>query len=100
MMNSWIDEHPRHLIGFSERVIRLRPITREALMFGLAQEILTISPRGDLILGPNRIPRKSVLIDDSTPEVRECLERSRFVGRWLADAGTPATVLASWGIAL
>jgi hypothetical protein len=35
---------------------------------------------------------------EAKSEVAKCLKKADFVGRWFADAGTTATILAAWGI--
>jgi hypothetical protein len=98
-MLAWIQDHPERLIGFAERSQRMRLITKEALMFGLAHGFLAIGTDATLVVGPKRVSTTNEVFAQSTDEVRECLDRARFFGRWLAGAGTPGTIMASWGVA-
>lgn len=94
-MNSWLTEHREHLAGFPDRVRRVKPTTQEALMFALTHKGLNLF-HGELVLGPNRLSKLDGL--QMTEEVVRCFNRSRFLGRWMAEAGSPTTILAGWGM--
>jgi hypothetical protein len=94
----WIQDNREHLVNFSTRVRRLTAIGREAILFGVQTEALSLGADGALALGPKRrsvTPRRTPFF---TAEARECTERAGFVGRWFAVAGSTATIYASWGI--
>lgn len=84
---------------YVERLLSLKPHTREAIRFGLLYGEIslcqgwlaqTIIKESDL----NRILRN---FDN---EAKDCISRAKFVGKWLALAGSPQTVMALWGIRL
>lgn len=94
---AWIQEHTSVRVLFAERVISLKPHTREAILFGLLHDWLAFRANGRLrttMTGQdvNRFLRR---LDG---EARECVMHARFIGRWFASAGSPQTVLALWGI--
>lgn len=93
----WIQDHSDNLVGFPERVRLLQAITREAVLFGLQHEILAVD-NGALRVGSLRktvTPNRTPLFTD---EVRECVERSGFLGRWFAASGTTANIFSAWGV--
>ena len=96
---AWIESHQAHLIGFPDRVRRLRPVTREAVMFDLAHGIMRVADGGILVPGVVKVSSTSAALRPLTVDAQDCVRKSLFLGRWLAGAGTPSTVMASWGIA-
>jgi hypothetical protein len=94
----WLQDNRHQLVDFPDRVRRLKPITQEAIMFSMDQDVLGVGQDGGLLAGPKRIPVTDRSMESSSRETRECIDRARFLGRWLATAGTTATVMASWGI--
>lgn len=95
---SWLQENREQLVEFSSRVRRLKPITQESLMFGIAHRAIEVSDGGGLVSGARRILSTKKGAEFFTPEVEGCMDRAAFVGRWFATAGTPATILAAWGV--
>lgn len=96
---SWIQENRDQLVDFATRVQRLNSITREALLFGIQHETLTLTGTGSLAVGPKRKSATEKRTELFTDETRECLDRAGFIGRWFAGAGTTATIYAAWGLA-
>lgn len=93
----WLKEHAEAKFLFAERIIAVKPHTREALLFG--------SIHGWLVL--QRVWRIQTTVTDTDldrfirkldSETMECVRRAKFVGKWLASAGTAQTVMAIWGI--
>jgi len=95
----WIQEHREQLVNFSGRVQSLRAITREAILFGTQNETLTVAGSGGIAIGARRLTATDRRTGLFTDEARECVDRAGFLGRWLAAAGTPATIYSAWGIA-
>ena len=92
----WIAERNPLLAELPGRVSRLRPITREALMFGIRHELLTIQD-GDLVPGakPIRINARPAL---TTDDVNEARSAAGLLGRWFANQGTQLAVLQGMGV--
>ena len=45
-------------------------------------------------------PRTMVQFErDATDEVRACIKKAEFVGKWFARSGDYTTVMALWGVA-
>lgn len=95
---SWLADNREPLVDFPAHARRLRPITQEAIMFGLAHHTLAIEGGGGLVAGSKKLVTTDKTMALFTPEARDCFERARFLGRWFAAAGTPETILAAWGV--
>ena len=71
----------------------------EAIMFGVDHGALAIADGGGLVVGIKEVATTEKKTELFTSEARECIDRAAFLGRWLSVAGTPATILAAWGVA-
>lgn len=96
-MPAWLQENSDARVLFYERLVSLKPHTKEAVQFGMLVD--WIVPRDGIFLETtlsksdvNRTIRK--LAD----EARECVMRARFIGKWFAAAGATHTVMAFWGV--
>lgn len=96
-MPAWLVTHPRALVGFSARAKALIPATKRGLIMAASNDLLAMVDNG-ICAVPRPQPMTS-FERGTTDEVRECLKRARFVGRWLAQAGPVATVMSLWGVA-
>ncbi|WP_353619027.1 three component ABC system middle component [Paracidovorax cattleyae] len=78
-------------------MVVLREPVREALLFGGQHGLLSLDGRR---LEANESPAKKInsYLRASSDEVRECMRRAVFAGRWLCKAGAPPTVLALLGV--
>jgi len=94
----WLQENKEQLVTFAGRVRMTKPMMQEGLMFALAQQRLAFEG-GALGIGRKRLPASIVKDPELTDEVRECMERAAFLGRWFAAAGTQGTIMAAWGVA-
>jgi hypothetical protein len=94
---AWLQDNVETRLGFASRVMALRPYTREAVMYGLLHGWLKLADGGRLIplMSEPVVDRNIRKIDE---EARDCVRRAKFIGRWLAAAGPPQTVMALWGI--
>ncbi|MGC2656525.1 MAG: three component ABC system middle component [Bryobacteraceae bacterium] len=95
----WVQDNREQLVGFAGRVQNSREISREAILFGLQNDVLSLNENGELTIGANRktvTPTRTPLFTD---EARNCVERSGFVGRWFAATGTTANIFSAWGVA-
>jgi hypothetical protein len=72
-------------------------VTREALRFGLTHGKFAFT-NDTVISGPKRFAA-SAAPPDATPDVIASLKKAAFLGRWFAAAGSPANILATWGVA-
>lgn len=67
-------------------------------MFGMAYQTLGMNGEGDLVVGDKRITVTERRTQFFTEEARACVDRSGFLGRWFAAAGTIATIYSAWGV--
>jgi hypothetical protein len=93
----WASENPVLRARLPERTRTLVPFTRAAMLFGGTHGLLSLSG-GDVV--PNESWKRKVtsVLADCTDEVRLCIQRADFVGRWLATAGDPLTALSLLGV--
>ena len=93
----WLQEHKSVLVGFSQRVAGLRPVTQEAVMFGIRQGALAIEGPALKTTSKYKAPT-SARTDMFTKETTDTVEAAAFLGRWFANAGTTSTIYAAWGV--
>jgi|SRR5271157_1232885 len=96
-LSSWLDEHEDLRATFAERARALSPYVREALLFSLLHERLKLTDQGHLIIGAKERGFTSY-VTAATDEVKVCLTKAQFVGRWLTSAGNVPTIFALWGV--
>lgn len=94
-LHVWLQRKPEVRVGFSERTRHLVPYTKEALVFGIQEDVIVVSGSGTLISGDRRLGSLP-WSRDAEPSV--CRNKARFVGRWFARAGDISTVFTMWGI--
>jgi Family of unknown function (DUF6521) len=96
VMHNWISEHAPLLSNFPDRVRRMAPVTREAVLFALVHGKLALSG-GRLSPGLRRY-RTNAVSAKTTAETERCLRAAALLGRWFATGGTAATIMSSWGV--
>lgn len=93
----WVDQEPILRATIADRARALVPITRDALLFGSIHGILAHSS-GLLHADPAWNTRVTQGTSDCSAEVKECLKRAEFLGRWFVSTGSPETVMATIGV--
>ena len=93
----WIAEHAALLAELPERARRLRPVTREALLFAVRHQLLALEG-GGLLPGAKPV-RRSVRLAVSTDEVNAARNAAGLLGRWFAGQSTQTSVLQGMGVA-
>lgn len=78
------------------RVLALRPVTREALLFVIQHKALSISTDG--LTHGQRPLKLSAKRPDSTPDVEAARRAAGLIGRWFAKQGSVAFVLQAFGV--
>jgi hypothetical protein len=94
-MHPWLENHQQAQVGFADRCASVVEHTREAMIFGVARNLLQITNDARIAAPVQRL-RRPQWPPDSEPAV--CLDKARFIGRWMAQAGQTATLYAMWGI--
>lgn len=95
---SWRERNPEVLVGFAERTRSLRPVVQEALRFAIDRSALAFAEDGGVMLGGRALSVGRKFEETLTDDARDCFAATRLLGRWLAKAGTPSTIMAAWGI--
>lgn len=93
---SWLQKNMDARLGFHNRVMALRPYTREALRYGLGVGWIKVDRSGGLSAAADILVRQS--IRSLNGEARECVTRAKFLGRWLGRSPSTETTMALWGI--
>lgn len=91
---TWVEDHPEVRIGLADRVTRALPFTRESLLFMSRQGWLSLEGGAVSALRPRAL--RSLARDSD--ETKDCVLKARLLGRWLAQAGRPATIYAALAI--
>lgn len=94
-MHVWLKNHEELRIDFAKRVRHMLPYSKEALIFGMQGKLICINEEGNLIPVERKLKTIRWKNDDETAI---CMQKSLFLGRWLAHAGDISTVYAMWGI--
>lgn len=96
-MASWLAENPRALVGFADRARALVPLVKEGILFGSSGQMLTLD---DARLEAADRPRSMARFErEATDEVKACVKKAEFVGKWFAGSGDYTTIMALWGVA-
>lgn len=96
-LSTWIEENPTLRTILPDNVRALKPFVQEGLLYALVHGCIGVDENGALALGKK--PRGMAGYETgSSNEVRDCIRRAQFVGRWFATAGSVPTVMALWGI--
>ncbi|WP_444455310.1 three component ABC system middle component [Rhodobacter capsulatus] len=103
-MATWSANNEALLAELPERTLRLRPISREALLFLTQHRALTVDDQG-LRTGEKPI-RLSAKVEVTTPAVDEIRRAASLLGRWFASQGarpqihqTTVQILQTMGVA-
>jgi len=93
---TWAAERGAMLAELPKRVLMLRPVTREALLFLTQHGALAVDAQG-LSAGPHplKLSSRKVVTSLDTNDARRA---ASLVGRWFAGQGSAAFVLQSLGI--
>lgn len=93
---SWAAENSEALSTLADRTIRLRPVSREALLFLAQLGAVRISPEGITIGNrPLKVTAKPVTTTDEVDEMRRV---AGLLGRWFANQGDTAGILQTLGV--
>jgi hypothetical protein len=96
-MISWLQDNPSIKIKYYERVLSLKPFTKEALVFGYVYQWISLNKKGKLQsnFGENKI---NYFLRKVDIEVKDCMQRSRILGKMFAKAGSLNNIMDMWGI--
>lgn len=93
---TWSADNEALLVELPERTRRLRPISREALLFLAQHRALMVGPEG---LKTGEKPMKlTAKISTSTSNADEIRRAAGLIGRWFANQGAPVQILQTMGV--
>ena len=93
----WIAKHSPLLAELPDRTKRLRPVSRESLLFALRHQLLALEG-GGVVPGPKPI-RLRARFAVSTDEVDAARNAAGLLGRWFAGQTTQTSILQGMGVA-
>lgn len=87
---NWIRQNPDLLIGFAQRTSNLIEITNEAIELLLQTGIIKVTNNAELEVNSMiKGLSKTKFVDD---EIKDCLKKSEYVGKWFANTGKVETI--------
>lgn len=92
----WVAEHATFLAGFPDRVARLAPITREALLLLMQHRAISVE-NGNLAAGSKPI-RVSTVLPQTTGDADDARRAAALLGRWFARQRQPSLVMQTLGV--
>lgn len=93
----WINAQPLIVASLPNRARSLVPYTKEAISFGACHRLIEVT--GDQIFSSALADRSmNRMLRQSSEEVRECMKKAEFVGKWFAHTGAPETIFTLLGI--
>lgn len=93
---TWSADHEALLAELPERILRLRPISREALLFLTQHGAIAVDASG---LRTGKTPMKlTAKTTASTLAVDDIRRAAGLLGRWFANQGAPVQILQTMGV--
>ncbi|MCH8616689.1 DUF6521 family protein [Sphingomonas sp. SM33] len=93
----WTEKFGEVIATFPQRVAELSPYSSKGILLATLGGLAELSGDASLFAKPNASLKRYTGQSGST-EVENILKKSHFVGKWLAAAGTPATVFTALGV--
>ena len=91
------DDNRDVVVDLGRRVADVAPFVREALLFAGQRRVLEFDADGRVTAGRNK-PYGVTGFVRLNEDVASAMKNSKFMGRWLALAGTDATIFALLGL--
>lgn len=93
----WLHNNGSAKLLFHERLMALKPYTQEAIRFGFALELLSFGENGEVRAKTTQADVNRYL-ELLTDDARDCVLKSKFLGKWFESAGNPNSIMSLWGI--
>lgn len=102
-MNPWLNDNPSTLVGFPDRLISLKTITKESIFFGLTKGVISTDKQNAVFSVTKKVFRRTrelkiILERLDQAEVQEIQRQAKFIGRWFATVPSIAAIYTMWGI--
>ena len=91
----WLENNPRLNVGYVQRSRTLVPIIKEAILFSINGDMITLDDDGTFSPVTRKIDVKAW---KKGTEPALCREKSYFIGRWLAKAGDEYLIYKTLGL--
>jgi hypothetical protein len=95
-LSVWLGNNPQVHLRFAERASSLVPLIKEGILFGANGRLLEVS--SSRVLTAKRPRSMTGFLNQASDEVNDCVEKAKFVGKWLASSGEYTTIMALWGV--
>jgi hypothetical protein len=92
-IHSWINENEDLKIGLPKLITSFLPFSREAIMFGIAHDSISIDEQGGLDL---KTRKGKLKMDD--PEIKSCVNKAIILGKLFTKSGNSLTIYSILGI--
>lgn len=92
---AWLERHPELRVGFADRVERMAPITRRAVMYGARIQIITAGPDGRFRAADSV---RHTTLARAGDAVRPLFPLARRLGAWIGEVGAARDTLYALGL--
>lgn len=93
----WVSGQPEIIATLPLRARSLTPHTKEAVTFGSSLNLLKIVD-DELISNAYFSSEIRKTLQASTPEVKECMKKAEFLGKWFTHTGPAKTIFTLLGV--
>ena len=93
----WINANPFDVANLPGRARALVSHTKEAIVFGRTGELFRLE--GDqMLISAERASDIRSTVSQTSDEVRQCMKKAKFLGKWFAHTGNPETIFTLLGV--
>jgi hypothetical protein len=94
---TWSERNGDLVAAFGERLAELVPFTSRGILTATTTGLADLAADGGIVPSGGPVVAKYANASGSA-EVAEIIKKSTFTGKWLAAAGTPATIFTALGV--
>lgn len=92
----WAAENKAHIAELPGRVLRLMPISREAILFSVQHDLLQFE-EGGIAPGKHKIGARA-RVQPSTDDADDARRSAALLGRWFAAQGSTSSIMHGFGV--
>lgn len=93
----WVNAQPLIVASLPNRTSSLVPYTKEAISFGGCHRLIQMTT-DQIFSTPGAERSMNRMLSQSSVEVRDCMKKAEFVGKWFAHTGAPETIFTLLGM--
>lgn len=75
----------------------MKHFTREAIIYGLLNDLFSLNNKGELYTDFS-LDKTNEFLRKLDGDARDCVLRSRFLGRWFGYNGSTQKIMFLWGV--